>query len=275
MARTPLPLLVLLAAIAAPAAQAHLDVYRAELFAIERDGSWRFVMLVEGSEDVALAVVTPPGGGALQVPCQTLGFELVECARVQPAPPAAGFASLAALRAAYPAGDYTVATTGPRSGVVPFDPLDPDGAVTVLEPAPGAVVGPTPTISYKNDFNGCAALLFQIEETGPTPDVGLETVLLATHAASGSIAYADLAPFEGETKPPELPEGSYELLAAAVTGVQGVTTFSPGGDFVDYSSGARRDGLVHFTVPEPSGRALGDAAVGAVAALAGARARVA
>jgi hypothetical protein len=60
MPRRILPLLVLLAA--APRAEAHLDVYRADLAAVERDGEWRFAMTVEGSEDIEVAVVTPPGG---------------------------------------------------------------------------------------------------------------------------------------------------------------------------------------------------------------------
>jgi hypothetical protein len=255
-------LLAFLAALAAPsAAVGHLDVYRAELFAVELDGSWRMVMSVEGSEDVAVAVVTPPGGAARQLFCQTLGFELVECVRVDPAPPAAGFVSLAALLASFPAGDYTVATTGPRSGTVPFSPLEPDGTVTVVAPAPGAVVGPTPAVSYQQDCSGCDALIFEIDGTGATAGVRLEAVLTAPLAASGSLAYDDFAPLEGQIEPPELPEGGYELAATAVTGVQGVATFSPGFDFVDYASGARRDSaIVDFTVPEPDERALAAAA---------------
>jgi hypothetical protein len=257
--------LVLLAALAAgwpQAAAAAVSVDLLDLFAAEDDaGGWRLEVSLEGTE-LTDVLLTPPGRGAITLSCADIGGGTIECDFDDPPSSAPGFASLAVLLAAYPAGPWTLDVDGSAlTAAVAFGPTEPDDRVTVTSPAEGAAdVSPTPTIDYSHACSNCVALGFEIWNP-PAETVGLELFVFGSPPASpGSVAYADFTSNQGP-KPPALPNGTYRLTASTIVGSVTTEPLVPSGSFT-YTTGAIRDDDQLFTVPEPSG------AAGALAALA-------
>lgn len=237
------------------------------LLAVRDAGGWRIDAEVEGV-GVSSAVFTPPGGAAFVVPCEN-DPDVVLCERVDPAPPAAGFASLAALLAAYPAGNWALSVNdGARTATLPFDPQQPNGTVDVTSPANGASnASSTPSVAYQNGCANCGFLLFLIEDAATQ---GLVTEIEALRTGppplpSGQIAFADF--FDGA--PVALSPGDYRLIAGAGAGALGLRNFDqgtgPAYEF-QYGGGASLETATTFRVPEPS--AAGCAAVATLLALA-------
>ena len=210
---------------------------------------------------VTAAVFTPPGGAAFVVPCEN-DPDVVLCERVEPAPPAAGFASLAALLAAYPAGSWSLSLNGgARTATVPFDPEQPSGVVAVTSPADGATnVSSMPSVAYQNGCTNCGFLLFLIEDAATA---GLVTEIEALRTGppplpSGQIGFGEF--FDGT--PSALSPGDYRLIAGAGVGALAVRSFDQGAgpayEF-QYGGGASLETATSFRVPEPP--AAGCAAV--------------
>jgi hypothetical protein len=238
----------------------------------ERDeAGWRFIAAFEGSADLALAVIySPDPETSAGLPCESVGPDLVEC--LFESPP---FDSLADLLAVYPAGDYTLALNrGTRTAVLPFDPVEPDGVVTVSAPADGASgISGTPAIVYTHDCTMCNVLSFEITNSGEPTLIGLEILVFGDPLPSaGTVPYAALESFEGP-KPSVLPAGSYALLAATAVGAIEEATLTPGGAPFEYATGALIGTYTTFTVPEPAALSAAFASLGALGALAGVRRR--
>ncbi|MCX5738538.1 MAG: hypothetical protein NTZ61_08605 [Proteobacteria bacterium] len=223
------------------------------LLAVRDANGWRIDSEVEGT-GVTAAAFTPPGGTAFTVPCES-GPGVVLCERVEPAPPAPGFASLAALLAEYPAGSWSLSVNGGvRTAALPFDPQQPDGVVTVTNPANGAMnVTSTPGVAYENACTSCGFLLFMIEDAAT---LGLVTeiegmVIGQPPLPPGQIDFAEFF----DAAPTPLANGTYRLIAGAALGALEVLSFGQGGGF-QYGSGANLETATFFSVPEPGGGAF-------------------
>jgi hypothetical protein len=234
-------------------AQAQLDPQTVTILAVRDAGGWRIDVEVEGF-GITSASFTPPGRPALDVPCETDPGEIL-CERVEPAPPAAGAATLAALLVQFPAGSWLVSVNdGARTATVPFDPQEPDGVVTVTDPADGATgVGATPDVIYQNACATCNALEFQIEDAATLGEVYEIGTLLFGPAPlpSGQLDFADFT--EGTLGP--LPDGAYRMMAAAIIGAIETRSFDQGPAF-EFGAGASLQSHTLFSVPEADGGAL-------------------
>jgi len=238
-------------------ANAQLSVSIVTLLAVRDANGWRIDGEVEGS-GVTSAVLTPPGRAGFALPCES-GPGVVLCERVEPAPPAPGFASLAALLADYPAGSWSLSVNGGvLTATLPFDPQEPDNVVTVTDPANGAMnVTSTPGLAYQNDCTNCAFLLFMIEDAAT---LGLVTEIEAMVSGppplpSGQLDFADF--FDGAPTP--LADGSYRLIAGAGAGSLEVRNFDQGTGAAfefQYGRGANLETATSFSVPEPAGGAF-------------------
>jgi hypothetical protein len=257
---------VLLAAIAAlsTSAQAQLEPQMVTIFAVRDAGGWRIDVETEGL-GMTSASFTPPGQLALDVPCES-GAGVILCERVEPPPPSAGAATLAALLAQFPAGGWLLSVNGgARTATLPFDPQEPDDVVTVTDPANGATnVSATPGVSYQNACASCTFLEFRIEDAATLGEAfEIEAIRVGLPPLpSGQIGFADF--FAGTPVP--LPDGDYQLMAAAGTGALGTRSFDQGGEF-QYGAGASLQSPTLFSVPEADGGAL--VAGAALLALAG------
>jgi len=258
---------ILLAAILAlsSTAQAQLEVQMVTVLAVRDPGGWRIDVEVEGI-GVTSASFTPPGQPVLDVPCE-VGGDVVLCERVEPAPPSAGYATFAALLAQFPAGGWLLSVNGgARTATVPFDPQEPDGVVSVTDPADGATqVSSTPDVSYQNGCASCTFLEFHIEDAATLGEVFEIGAFLfgAPPLPSGQLAFDD---FTAEGTPSPLPDGDYRLMAAAGVGALQTRTFDQGPEF-QFGSGASLQSPTFFSVPEAD--AGGIAASAALLALAG------
>jgi hypothetical protein len=258
-----------IALLAASSAQAEPAVSVATLLAVRDAYGWHIDAEVEGT-GLASASFTPPGRPPLDLPCETdPGVRL--CEREEPAPPAAGYASLADLLTAYPAGSWQLAVNGGAlTAALPFDPAEPNGVVTVTDPADGArFVGATPGVSYANACTTCPFLEFRIEDA-PTQGLAVEIETLVTGAPplqSGQVAFADFF----DATPVPLAPGAYRVVAGAALGSLTIASFDQGGGAFDfqYGRGAEFQTVTTFTVPEPEAAALAGAA--ALFAVAGRR----
>jgi hypothetical protein len=227
------------------------------LLAVRDANGWRIDGEVEGS-GVTAAVLTPPGRAGFALPCES-GPGVVLCERVEPAPPAAGFASLAALLAEYPAGGWSLSVNGGvRTATLPFDPQQPDGVVTVTNPANGAMHGPsTPSVSYQNACTNCGFLLFTIEDAATLGLVTeIETMVSGPPPLpSGQLDFADFF----DAAPTPLADGTYRLIAGAAVGAIEVRNFDQGTGAAyefQYGRGANLETATSFSVPEPGGCAF-------------------
>lgn len=261
MRRTVL-LLAALTALSSPA-QAQLDPQAVTILAVRDTGGWRLDVEVEGA-GITSASFTPPGGPALDVPCEN-DPSVVLCERVEPAPPAAGAASLAALLTQFPAGSWLVSVNGGAlTATVPFAPVEPDGVVTVTDPADGATnVSATPDVTYQNACTSCNFLEFRIEDAATLGETFETSTVLFGPAPlpSGQLYFADF----GDGPPTPLANGEYQLLAAAGIGALETTQFDQG-DAFEYGAGASLQAYTLFSVPESAAGSL--VAVSALVALA-------
>jgi hypothetical protein len=247
---------ILFTAVAAlsSSAQAQLAPEIVTILAVRDAGGWRLDAEVEGT-GITSASFTPPGRPALDVPCES-DPGLVLCERVEPAPPSAGFATLAALLTQFPAGSWPLSVNGGALTVtLPFAPVEPDGVVTVTDPADSATnVSTTPDVSYQNTCASCTFLEFRIEDAATGGEVfEISTILFgpAPLPSSGQLYFEDF----GEGPPTPLPIGEYGLIAAAGIGALETRSFDQGGDF-EYGAGASLQTYSLFSVPEPDAGAL-------------------
>jgi len=261
------PLAACLAALAAAPAQAAVTLDIASLFAHEDDSGWRLRVELEGSSDVAGATLTPPGQPSFALSCGSSG-EGTECEFES-----AEAASLAALLAAYPSGEYQLSLNGgERTAGLAFDPVAPNGLVTVTSPANGEVyVATAPAIAWTHDCTNCVALGFDLVEIAAPIDVGLER-FVTPPVSPGSLPYSQLESYRGP-KPSSLPDGLYGLTASTAVGEITAEHLAPGNDAFEYTQGALRDVRTTFTVPEPGALASGLATLAALACTAARRAR--
>jgi len=237
----------------ASSAQAQLDPQLVTILAVRDTGGWRIDVEVEGA-GITSAAFTPPGGPALDVPCEN-DPNVVLCERVEPAPPAAGAASLAALLTQFPAGNWIVSVNGGAlTATLPFDPQEPDGVVTVTDPADGATnVSATPDVTYQNACASCGFLEFRIEDAATLGETFETSTILFGPAPlpSGQLYFADF----GDGPPTPLPIGEYQLVAAAGVGALETSGFDQGDEF-EYGAGASLQTHTRFSVPEPDAGAL-------------------
>jgi hypothetical protein len=245
--------ILLVAAVAlTSSAQAQLEPDFVTILAVRDAGGWRIDVEVEGI-DLTSASFTPPGQPALDVPCEVGSGEIL-CQRVEPAPPSAGAASLAMLLTQFPAGGWLLSVNdGARTATVPFDPQEPDGLVTVTDPANGATnVSATPDLSYQNACASCNFLEFRIEDAatlGELFEIG-GLVSGPPPLPSGQLDFADF-----EDAPGPLPNGAYGLMAAAIDGSLETRSFDQGPEF-EFGFGASLQSYTLFSVPEANGAAL-------------------
>jgi hypothetical protein len=261
----------LVAALALPAA-AGAETF-VSIVAVQATTGWFLETDVDGPAGaIPDATLTPPAGSPFALTCESAG-DGDSCYRTDPPESGAGFASLAALLAAYPAGSYLLSLdAGALTAQLAFAPVEPDGDISVTSPANGAVgVSATPTLSFTHDCDTCGFLFFEIDGFGATDGISLETTRIGPppFPATGTVAYAELESLEGP-KPAALPDGSYRLATGAGRGALTDETFLQGGSF-QYGTGTERRSVTSFTVPEPT---AGLASVAGLAALA-ARARLA
>jgi len=256
------PLLACLAALAAAPARAAVTLDIASVFAREDDSGWHLEVELEGSSDVLVATLTPPGGAAFALSCGGSG-EGTQCEFES-----AEAASLAALLVEYPSGEYQLSLNdGERTAGLLFDPVSPNGLVTVTSPADGAAdVDDRPGISWAHDCTNCVALAFDLVDIAAPLDVGLER-FVTPPVSPGTISYSQLESYRGP-KPSTLPDGLYGLTASTAVGDITTEHLVPGNDGFEYTQGVLRDVRTSFTVPE-----AGSSALAALAALACAAAR--
>jgi hypothetical protein len=236
-------------------ANAQLSVSMVTLLAVRDADGWRIDGEVEGI-GVSSAVLTPPGRAGFALPCES-GPGVVLCERVEPAPPAAGFASLAALLADYPAGSWSLSVNGGAlTATLPFDPQQPNGVVTVTNPANGAMnVTSTPNLTYENACTDCGFLLFMIEDAATLGLVTEIDAVVIGPLPSGQLDFADFF----DAAPTALADGGYRLIAGAAVGVLEVRHFDQGIGAAfefEYGSGANLETATSFSVPEPAGGAF-------------------
>lgn len=250
-------------ALATTPAEAAVALELASILAIEDDSGWHLRVDLEGSSDVTSATLTPPDRPAVGLACEPSGGGGTECDFES-----ADVVSLAALLTAYPSGEYALALNGgARTASLTFDPVEPDGLVTVTNPADGATsVDDTPGIAWTHECTNCLALLFEIEELAAPIDVGLEHIA-SPPVSPGAISWSQLESYEGP-KPASLPDGVYELQASAAAGEITTEQLAPGGEGFEYSQGALREVRSTFTVPEPGALASALAVLAALGAAA-------
>jgi hypothetical protein len=255
--RTAMIALLALAALS-QSAQAQLDPQMATILAVRDAAGWRIDVEVEGLGLTSVAF-TPPGQPALDVPCES-GSGVILCERVEPPPPSAGAATLAALLVQFPAGSWSLSVNGGAlTAALPFDPQEPDGVVTVTDPANGATqVSSTPTVSYQNGCALCTFLEFQIEDLATLGEV-FEIGALVFGAAPLPSGQLDFADFTTENTPGPLPVGDYRMMAAAGIGALETRAFDQGPEF-QFGSGASLQSHTLFSVPEADGAAIAAAA---------------
>jgi hypothetical protein len=249
-----------------PGAGRALDLELVSLLALQEARGWILHVEVEGTSDIVSVSLVPPGRAALAIPC-TSGGGISDCTREVPASGLPGFATLAALLAAYPAGTWTLVVNGGPSAALGFSPVAPDAGLVVTAPADGAVdVSPTPSVDYALACTNCNFLYFQIRDQSPSFDLALESSILAAPPlpATGSMPYAMFEAIDGAT-PAALPDARYELEIWSGVGMD--STGSLGGDPFEYGRGAATVWQSVFTVPEPAAAASGAAALAAAAAL--------
>jgi hypothetical protein len=261
--------LIALVAIAAlsRSAQAQLDPQMVTILAVQDEAGWRIDVEVEGSGLTAVAF-TPPGQPALDVPCES-GPDGILCERVEPAPPGAGAETLAALLTQFPAGSWSLSVNdGMRTATLPFDPQEPDGVVTVTDPANGATgVSSTPAVTYQNGCAICTFLEFRIEDLATLGEV-FEIEALVFGPAPLPSGQVDFADFTAEGTPDPLPDGDYQMMAASGVGALDTRAFDQGPTF-QYGAGASLQSHTLFSVPEAGAAEI--AAGAALLALRGAR----
>lgn len=145
-----------------------------------------------------------------------------------------------------------------RTATLPFDPQQPNGVVTVTDPANGALnVTSTPNLAYENACTDCGFLLFMIEDAAT---LGLVTeidamVIGPPPLPSGQLDFANFF----DTAPTPLADGTYRLIAGAAVGALEVRNFDQGSEPAfqfQYGSGANLETATFFSVPEPAGGAF-------------------
>lgn len=255
---------MLLMAILAPFSIAHAQPEMVTILAVRDASGWRIDVEADGT-GLTSASFTPPGRPALVVACEG-GPGAVLCERVEPAPPAAGAATLAALLTQFPAGTWLVSINGGAlTATVPFAPSEPDGLVTVTDPADGATgVSATPDVSYQNGCSNCTALEFRIEDAATRGEV-FEIEAFVFGAAPIPSGRLDFEAFAAGAAPP-LPDGEYQLMAAAIDGALDERSFDQGGAF-EFGAGASLQSRTSFGVPEPAAALLAAAATAALVEL--------
>jgi hypothetical protein len=228
---------------------------------------WLYEIYVTG-QDVLAGTLTPPGGAPIELVATSPG----DLSYVSPP-----FASLALLQAAFPpstTGGYLISLNGGVSTVaLDFDPLLPDGAMTVTAPANGATLGSLPSFTLSNACSNCVGQFASIVDT--TTDG--QFVLVESDSAAPfptTLGLPDFGANQGSAGPVSggLPDGPYFFFAAAYVDATSSESFTPP-DVFDYSPGAYRSDGVDFTVPEPSLALLQVAALGVLAAFARRRER--
>lgn len=258
----------LLSGAAAPASAHSPYVDRLEMVATQGADGWRLAVTVVGL-DISVVRLTHPPAPFIAPVCEPEGAVIV-CRSLDPTPPAPGQASLAALLDVHPAGDYGVAVDGELSATVAFDPLEPDGLVTVIAPPDGASgIGGTPSIDYTSACDNCTTLRLTLTD-GVAIELAHE-IAGAPPAALGSIPYGDFETVAGSA-PASLPDGPYAVRASAVLGASSAVDWAEGGGFA-FASGAERATHGTFSVPEPTAPVAAAAAVLALAVLAVGRSR--
>jgi hypothetical protein len=233
------------------------------LFALETPFGWILEANADGSDQLTSVSLTPPGKAPLAFVCEATGLIAASCEYDDDTP----VASLAALLVDFPAGTWVLTVNGSLSADLLFQPVEPDGTVSVTSPADGAVgVANTPSVSYTNDCTNCNFLIFEIEPmAGGTV---IEFLAEAPLASSGTLLYDDFVSLDAP-KPETLADGVYLLFAGAINGALSIETLapgSPGEQTFEFARGAERDEQNVFTVPEPAGAVI--AAVAILAALA-------
>jgi hypothetical protein len=248
------------AALALPAAA--IDEPFVSIVAVQTAAGWFFETDVDGPPGtIPDATLTPPVGSPLALICESsIGED--QCYRTDPPEDGAGFGSLAALLATYPVGSYLLSLDGGAlTAQLTFEPVEPDGNISVTSPANGAVgVSATPTVAFTHDCDTCSFLFFEIDGFGATEGISLETTRIGPppFPPTGTVDYVELESLEGP-KPAALPDGNYRLATGAGRGALTDETFQQGGGF-QYGTGAERRSTTGFTVPEPTG-SLASAAI--------------
>ena len=196
---------------------------RFSLVALQGSGGWSLETDAEGSDLLTSVTVTPPGKPSIAFACAEDGPGVVVCQYDSGVP----VGSFAALLVDFPAGTWLLTVNGTLDAELLYDPVEPDGTVTVTSPADGAVnVGAMPSVSYTHDCANCNFVLLRVdsEEGGG----GLEALIAGDPPASpGTILYADFTSPDG-MKPAMLADGVYELAAGSITGIISDAKLEPG-----------------------------------------------
>jgi len=257
-------------AVALPSAAVTLfpPLGRLSLLALETPDGWILEANAEGSDQLTSVSLTPPGKAPIAFDCVATGPSAAICEYAQGAP----VASLAALLVDFPAGTWVLTVNGTLGADLLFEPVEPDGTVTVTSPADGAVnVSTTPSVSYTHDCTNCDFLILETELQAGGP--GLEILIEgAPPPSSGTVLYDDFIS-QDAPKPATLPNGVYLLFAGSINGIISIETLAPGTageQTFQFARGAERDVQTLFTVPEPAGASL--AALAALLAVARRRA---
>jgi len=234
-----------------------------------RGGVWFFDVELEGTPDISTAMLTVPDATSTPLPLACDDFAgTVECSL--PEEDAGPFVSFGALLQTFPVGVYFLSiNNGERTASLPFDPMEPDGFLTITFPANGAThVSSTPVVVYDNTCGNCTDLGFALRGGPAMLDLLFETTDLSS---PGSILYAD---WQSPSKPPMLPSGPYVVFGAAVVADVSTRSFDQGmgPEFqFDYSTGAGQGTAIVFRVPEPGSAASAASALAALLALASTR----
>lgn len=257
------------AVLASPAAAQDvdfIDVIAFEENADQASGRWCFEVDLEGT-GLTSATLDPPGGGStivLELDEATPFYQAFAYQSCEAEPPLV-FGSLQGLLSGFPQGSYELTINEAASGIVEFDPVAPTSLVTVTEPTAGAVgVSSAPSVEYVHSCQNCTEIEFDIEDVGTDGSIVCVEADIESTPIGGTVAYGSFEPCDTAAQMPAmLPDGPYALFSRTSTEMESEETISDQDGVFDVCTGAKREVVQVFTVPEP-GRGLGRAAVIAV-----------
>jgi hypothetical protein len=205
---------------------------------------YAFGVFVAADANLLDAAIVPPGGGSIP-----LVFDPAEGAFVFESAP---YATLAALRADYPTGEYLLEMNGGSSSVaLDYPELEPQCFADITFPGAGCAASTTPTLTWELPA-GCAATAI---------DAGLELAadeeplfeLTFIPGAAGSIALPSgpVTPTPLDPLPPLSPLAAGATYLFGVDVVEGTTQVEVvGADDFLYGTYFRHDSDVRFTASD-------------------------
>ena len=180
------------------------------------------------------------------------------------------YATPEARAADYPDGDYPIEiNSGAVSGSLFFEAGAPGGAVEVVAPEEGAVIGSDLAVTFVNHCADCTLIRLTVEALDAENRFIGQSLLDGLPVDEPFVQSLHRLPDD-----PEFPPGDYALHAETLDGVYQIGHFPPTIPEFEYVAGSTLRDELTFTVPEPAGDASRAIVLGILAAYAARRRRV-